>query len=243
MPNFLFKEPAKIPDFISKPLEMNKSTIDTSITTPKTSSDYLNISTSIQKPSITPPISPFNISTAALQPPATAQKQNSSLLLTSMLLPQQTNTIIAPPIPVALSQPPPLSNSSFPGPPTLASALPPSQVQSPTLNGSAAKQPANPYSARGALNKKVYETQITSVPVQAVNLPPPLQELRTPPTNNIYVPPQPSATPTQEQQPQVQQITTNFTPSYSTQSSYSSPPPTSTYLPAHQQPDTNHYNM
>jgi hypothetical protein len=230
MPNFLLKEPTKIPDFISKPLEISKPTNDSSIAS-KLSSDYLNKSPSTTKPSLTatPPISPFNISQAAfIQPPAPVTiKQNSNLLLTSLALPQQTNTIIAPPIPVAVSQPPPLSNSSFPGPPTLTS-IPPS-TQPATSGSTSNKQPSNPYSARGALNKKVYETQVTSVPVQSVNLPPPIQELKSPPqTGNIYVPPPTTESPI----PEEQQITTTFMPpppptSFNTQLSYSSPPPLS----------------
>ena len=209
MPNFILKEPTKIPDFISKPLEISKPTND-STTASKLSSDYLNKSPSIAKPLITPPISQFNISQAAfIQPPVTV-KQNSNLLLTSLTsLPQQTNTIIAPPIPVAVSQPPPpLSNSSFPGPPTQTSTPPPSTQTTTTIPN---KQPSNPYSARGVLNKKVYETQVTSVPVQSVNLPPPIQELKSPPqSGNIYVPP---SLPTPETSiPEQQQITTTFMP-------------------------------
>ena len=118
------------------------------------------------------------------------------------------NTMIAPPIPVAVSQPPPLANSSFPGPPTLTNTPP---IQTTTNGSTPSKLPSNPYSARGALNKKVYETQVTSVPVQSVNLPPPIQELKSPPpqTSNIYVPP-PTTTLAESSMPEQNIAATTF---------------------------------
>ena len=227
------KEPTKIPDLFVKPLETNKPTIDLNRSSPK-------------PPISVPSSNPFvtTISAAAFQPPPLANnKSNTNLLLAPIVLPTQSITTIAPPIPVALSQPPPLSNPVFSAlsqPPSASitqvshppTQTPPVQQQPPIQIGTN-KPLSNPYSARGALNKKVYETQVTSVPVQAVNLPPPIQEIKAP-AGNIYVPSQ-SFTPTPEQQQQ--QFPSTFIPptpptTYSTQSSYSSPT-----IPQQQQQD------
>ena len=94
--------------------------------------------------------------------------------------PPATNTIFAPipTKPAQISNPPTLSNL----PPPLS--MPPPPPSTGLSTGS------NPYAAKGALNKKVYDTGIVSVaPVQAMNpafiKPDPIAEQ----SNNLFMPP------------------------------------------------------
>lgn len=179
-----------------------------------------------------------NTSSVTLQPPITlpstiASPPTSISSLTPPLKPP-TSTSKTPPPPSTLT---PSIATQSPAPSTIAPPIA-SPLQVPPI-GSATKSNANPYSARGAaLNKKIYEPVVTSVPIQApMNiLAPSTQQTQfqsvttstatTMGADNIFVP-QPSVEqtvptslppPTEAVQPQ---LTSSFMPSFG--------PPVSSY--------------
>ena len=166
-----------------------------------------NLSTKLTSPSIFAPI---------------PTKPITSSLFTPTNLPQ-----LGPKTSLGLSNvPPPVSTlpSTFPPPVTNIPSIPPLLTQSPSIPPPITGPTlSNPYSAKGALNKKVYDT---GIPVaQPITTPSaflvPQMTVPEKPSIDLFVPP---TNPTESQLPDSNNLSNNIQSSVSTIPSIPSPP-------------------